>query len=292
MRHFRPYGLTKCRSFSVLWSCDNGWCVSMRAFLVEELISYVHQLRKLIFYGRSQQYVARIGFSWTVTLHSLGISSWRSWGFQIWLFKCVRDLFCPSLHPHSSVFRRGRFTYVTLFSILTRGLDFSCKRYNLFRQLMLIVNQVLVCSEFPNPNLFQSGNLAHQDSTVLLTLRIYALYGCSLRMLSYMAGSGGILIAVALVRIFVLDVWHPRTKLLFASPVSSSVGYVWAKEFSLRNWRRLPCRHVKRHVKLSLVISKYPCNSTNPGHLYISRAIREPFDLSLILTSNSILSQG
>ncbi|KAF9558567.1 hypothetical protein CPC08DRAFT_638831, partial [Agrocybe pediades] len=53
----------------------------------------------------------------------------------------------------------------------------SCKKYNLFRQLFLIVNQVLVC--------------------VLLTLRIYALYGCSKRILTYMVGSGAILIAVS-----------------------------------------------------------------------------------------------
>jgi len=69
---------------------------------------------------------------------------------------------------------------------------------------MLIVNQVLVCSKYPN--LFQSWRLVHQGSTVLLTLRIYALYGCSLRILAYMVGSGGILIAVSLVRTFVLNV--------------------------------------------------------------------------------------
>ncbi|KIM42439.1 hypothetical protein M413DRAFT_27197 [Hebeloma cylindrosporum] len=65
---------------------------------------------------------------------------------------------------------------LTLFS--RRGYDFSCKRYNLFRQLVLIVNQVLVC--------------------ILLTLRIYALYGRSLRILAYMGGSGVVLIAFSL----------------------------------------------------------------------------------------------
>ncbi|KAF8157111.1 hypothetical protein B0H34DRAFT_486936 [Crassisporium funariophilum] len=55
-----------------------------------------------------------------------------------------------------------------------------CKRYSLFRQLLLIVNQVLVC--------------------VLLTLRIYALYGCSPRILAYMVGSGAILVTISCVR--------------------------------------------------------------------------------------------
>ncbi|KAF8997734.1 hypothetical protein BDQ17DRAFT_1283761 [Cyathus striatus] len=53
----------------------------------------------------------------------------------------------------------------------------SCKAYNLFRQLLLVLNQVLVC--------------------ILLTLRIYALYGRSLRILVCMVGSGAVLLIVA-----------------------------------------------------------------------------------------------
>ncbi|KAF9549075.1 hypothetical protein CPC08DRAFT_699538 [Agrocybe pediades] len=53
----------------------------------------------------------------------------------------------------------------------------SCRRYTLFRQVFLIVNQVLV--------------------SVLLTLRIYALYGCSMRILTFMVGSGMILIGIS-----------------------------------------------------------------------------------------------
>jgi len=124
MSLFRHYGLKTCRSLSILRSCYYRRYVFMRAFLVEKLIPYVYQLRKLIIYGGSQKYVARIGFSWTVILRSLGISSWWSWGFQIWLFECVCKLFSPSFHPsHSSVFYRGRFTNVTLFSKLTRGFN-------------------------------------------------------------------------------------------------------------------------------------------------------------------------
>jgi len=53
----------------------------------------------------------------------------------------------------------------------------SCKQYNLFRQLMLVLNQVLVC--------------------ILLTLRIYALYSCSVRILTYMVGSGAVLAGIS-----------------------------------------------------------------------------------------------
>lgn len=53
----------------------------------------------------------------------------------------------------------------------------SCRQYNLFRQLLLVFNQVLVC--------------------VLLTLRIYALYNRSSRILAYMVGSGAVLVAIS-----------------------------------------------------------------------------------------------
>ena len=112
----------------------------------------------------------------------------------------------PSI-PHTSVFCRGRYINYNVgnsVSKLTREFNFSCKRYNLFRQIVLIVTQVLVCSKFPN--LFQSVHFVHQNSTVLQTLRIYALYGCSLRILILMVGSGGILFVVSLVRSSILDI--------------------------------------------------------------------------------------
>ncbi|KAF9029095.1 hypothetical protein BDZ89DRAFT_1065621 [Hymenopellis radicata] len=49
----------------------------------------------------------------------------------------------------------------------------SCQKFNLYRQVLLIVTQVIVC--------------------VLLTIRIYALYGCSRRVLVYMFASGVVL---------------------------------------------------------------------------------------------------
>jgi len=53
----------------------------------------------------------------------------------------------------------------------------SCKNFSLYRQLLLVFNQVLVC--------------------ILLTLRIYALYACSVRILAYLCGSAVVLAAVA-----------------------------------------------------------------------------------------------
>ncbi|KAJ4482601.1 hypothetical protein J3R30DRAFT_2195404 [Lentinula aciculospora] len=57
------------------------------------------------------------------------------------------------------------------------GWFFSCRRYGLYRQLVLFIQQVIVC--------------------VLLTMRVYALYGRSVRILGYMIGSGVILAIVA-----------------------------------------------------------------------------------------------
>ncbi|KAF9446625.1 hypothetical protein P691DRAFT_794253 [Macrolepiota fuliginosa MF-IS2] len=63
------------------------------------------------------------------------------------------------------------------FMDLPTQASFSCKRYNTFRQLLLVVTQVLIC--------------------YFLTLRIYALYECSIRILLYMVGSGAVLAAIA-----------------------------------------------------------------------------------------------
>ena len=60
------------------------------------------------------------------------------------------------------------------------------------------LNQILVCSEcyqarfgLPEAHILQ----------VLLTIRVYALYGCSVRVLLCMVSSGALLVAVASVRI-------------------------------------------------------------------------------------------
>ena len=74
----------------------------------------------------------------------------------------------------------------------------SCKSFNLFRQVQLFVSQVFVCSEFP----YRHG--LYFDMTyigpVLLTMRTYALYNRSIRILSFMLGSGAVLAGIACVR--------------------------------------------------------------------------------------------
>lgn len=60
--------------------------------------------------------------------------------------------------------------------------DTSCRHYSLFRQTLLIVQQVIVCT--------------------LLTLRTYALYGRSLRVLRFLLGSGVVLAGVCLWAMF------------------------------------------------------------------------------------------
>ncbi|TFK32683.1 hypothetical protein BDQ12DRAFT_771575, partial [Crucibulum laeve] len=58
----------------------------------------------------------------------------------------------------------------------------GCESYNTFRQLLLIVSQVLVC--------------------ILLTLRIHALYGRLYRILGFMGGSAAVLIVISCWSIF------------------------------------------------------------------------------------------
>ncbi|KAF8980362.1 hypothetical protein BDQ17DRAFT_1263892, partial [Cyathus striatus] len=58
----------------------------------------------------------------------------------------------------------------------------SCKAYNLFRQLFLVLNQIIVC--------------------ILLALRIYALYSRSFRILVYMACSTAVLLIVGFWSLF------------------------------------------------------------------------------------------
>ncbi|PBK94931.1 hypothetical protein ARMGADRAFT_1062460 [Armillaria gallica] len=53
----------------------------------------------------------------------------------------------------------------------------SCNNYALYRQVLLVASQIVVCA--------------------LLTMRIYALYTCSIKVLMYMLGSGVILFAAS-----------------------------------------------------------------------------------------------
>jgi len=73
------------------------------------------------------------------------------------------------------------FAFLANISVTALGFsklsDESCKKYNLYRQILLIVNQILVC--------------------VLLTVRIFALYQRSKRILAWMLGSGAVLAGTA-----------------------------------------------------------------------------------------------
>jgi len=70
--------------------------------------------------------------------------------------------------------QRWKWAYVLGFTNLAPQ---SCRSYTLFRQVLLVANQILVC--------------------ILLTLRIYALYGTNLKILGYMVGSGAVLAIIA-----------------------------------------------------------------------------------------------
>lgn len=70
---------------------------------------------------------------------------------------------------------------VTVLGFTTLS-DTSCRHYSLFRQILLIVQQVIVCT--------------------LLTLRTYALYGRSSRVLRFLLGSGFVLAGVCLWAMF------------------------------------------------------------------------------------------
>ncbi|KAJ3970990.1 hypothetical protein EV361DRAFT_913470 [Lentinula raphanica] len=72
---------------------------------------------------------------------------------------------------------------VVTVSLFSSGLtESSCRPFHLFRELLLVLTQVIVC--------------------ILLTVRIYALYHCSKRMLSYMLVTGFTLGGLAIFAIF------------------------------------------------------------------------------------------
>jgi hypothetical protein len=100
----------------------------------------------------------------------------------------------------------------------------SCRHYNLYRQILLIVNQVLVCGTCQRPPFFFPTFRTHFYSmlcpTVLLTLRIYALYNRSKPILAYMLISGAILAGVACVRFIHIATCHGPTDRYFFSSMS------------------------------------------------------------------------
>ena len=77
---------------------------------------------------------------------------------------------------------------------------------NLIRQLQLLVNQILVSGRFPYRHRL-CFDITHMGP-VLLTLRTYALYNCSIRILSFMIGIATVLAGIASVRYVYSS--HPR----------------------------------------------------------------------------------
>lgn len=80
----------------------------------------------------------------------------------------------------------------------------SCKRYSGFRQTLLIINQVLVGGKaskiVPHPVPVPIVSYIHRFFlSVLLTLRIYALYECSLKLLISLISLGAVLASIACV---------------------------------------------------------------------------------------------
>jgi len=72
---------------------------------------------------------------------------------------------------------------VVTVSLFASGLtESSCRPFHLFRELLLVLAQVIVC--------------------ILLTIRIYALYNCSKRILAYMVGTGLTMGALAVFSVF------------------------------------------------------------------------------------------
>ncbi|KAJ7115060.1 hypothetical protein C8R43DRAFT_124672 [Mycena crocata] len=94
----------------------------------------------------------------------------------------VRFLWKKTRTPSTYCFLLNRYLaffgdIVVCVFIFTTVPDSVCKRVNLFRQILLVLNQVTIC--------------------VLLTLRIYALWRDT-RVWMYMLGAGGILMAVSM----------------------------------------------------------------------------------------------
>lgn len=78
-----------------------------------------------------------------------------------------------------------------------------CKTYTLFRQILLIVNQVLVCCKSrrsPQSPRQSTQTKAGPILPVLLAIRIYALYQRSKAVLTFMLMSGAVLSGIACVR--------------------------------------------------------------------------------------------
>jgi hypothetical protein len=74
----------------------------------------------------------------------------------------------------------------------------SCSKYVLVVQVFLVFQQVFICGEL---DIYHEKDTKVFKISVTLTLRTYALYGCSRRLLKWMAIIGLALVAGASVRV-------------------------------------------------------------------------------------------
>ncbi|KAF9077915.1 hypothetical protein BDP27DRAFT_1441256 [Rhodocollybia butyracea] len=92
---------------------------------------------------------------------------------------------------------------VVTISLFSSGLnDSSCAPFHLFRELLLVLTQVFVCGKVPVILVDIEDTIDSPADLVLLTIRIYALYHCSKRILIYMLVTGFTLAGLAIFSIF------------------------------------------------------------------------------------------
>ncbi|KAJ7053659.1 hypothetical protein C8F01DRAFT_1165782 [Mycena amicta] len=92
----------------------------------------------------------------------------------LWRRQRTLSTYCFLLNRYTALFGDIAILYFTFYSIPAE----ACKSVNLFRQLLLILNQTLIC--------------------FLLTVRIYALYGRGSKLWMYLTGAACCLLALSL----------------------------------------------------------------------------------------------
>ncbi|RDB22115.1 hypothetical protein Hypma_010736, partial [Hypsizygus marmoreus] len=122
-------------------------------------------------------------------------------------------LFFTTISSSTFILLSDRFAFLSPTPSTSLSFRYcSCKQYSLFRQLMLI-----------------------STGSFLLTLRIYALYGCSRRILAFMVGSWAIMTGISCVCFYFL------LRLTLALKGNGTVGIVRTENCSCRAGNRLSC---------------------------------------------------
>ncbi|KZP06105.1 hypothetical protein FIBSPDRAFT_764925, partial [Athelia psychrophila] len=99
--------------------------------------------------------------------------------------------------------------YIGLGDVPTEGYQLtpgcSCKQVDLWRQILLIVNQTIICGRF-----IILTNITHTEShhPVILIVRMYALYGGDRRIIYFFLCCAIVMIALAAVSLYMPLVWE------------------------------------------------------------------------------------